>query len=178
VDARQRALALLGGVVGAVAPVHPSNPLWNVTAITGIPRIREWDAVATARAPQLTGDAVHFVATPDGTVIVDEDVPDGSAIPLAEAIEATIRPPYRARGVRHEDGLWAVGALRIDVVALPPDYAGDELELVVKDGRTTLHVDGRPSFAIPPGLPSRDGDHVVRARRLDETLWEAEVGSL
>ena len=180
-DRRQRRLAVLGGLLGAAAPVHPSNPLWGVTAITGIPRLREWDVVASAHSRDLTGAEVHFVAVPDGSVIVDEEVPDGAVIPLAEAVEETIQPPYRARAVRRSDSVWAVGAMRIDVAELPDDFEGQELELVVRQGTRVLHVDGRPAFDVPPGLDalaSGEGDRVVRARRLDETLWEAEVDAL
>ena len=36
--------------------------------IHGVPRPRRWDAVATAAAPGLRGEIVHFVALPDGTL--------------------------------------------------------------------------------------------------------------
>ncbi len=157
----------------------PGSP-WNEVGIHGIQRAREWDAVVTAGAPDLTGDEVHFVALPNGELIVDEDILTGSLTPLARAVEATIRTPYRAHGIRREAGVWAIGALGIDVVALPPGFEGDELELVERDGHRTLHVDGRPAFDVPRELEAlaRSADYVIRAHRLDNTLWEAEVDSL
>ena len=78
-------------------------------ALHGVPRPREWDAIATVAA-ELPGQEVHFTSLPDGTLIVEEDVPDGALTPLAEAIEASINPPYAAEGVtsrRLPLGAWA-----------------------------------------------------------------------
>jgi hypothetical protein len=158
---------------------EPGSP-WNEVGIHGIQRAREWDAVVTVDAPDLSGDEVHFVAAPGGGLIVDEDVPTGSLAPLARVVEETIQPPYRAHGIRRDGAVWAVGALRIEVVALPASFEGDELELVARDGQRVLHVDGMPAFDVPRGLEAlaRNGDFVVRARRLDERLWEVEVDRL
>ena len=157
----------------------PGSP-WNEVGIHGIQQAREWDAVVTADAPDLTGDEVHFVAVPNGELRVDEEVLTRSLAPLARAVEETLRPPYRAHGFRRDGAVWAVGALGIEVVALPTAFEGDELELVVREGQRLLHVDGRPAFEIPAELEAlaRRGDYVVRARRLDGTLWETEVDSL
>ena len=173
----RRGLPVAADLLGASAPMQPSNPLWPVTGVTGIPRERGWDVVASGRAPGLPSDEVHFVAVPDGSLIVDEYVPDGSLAPLAEAVENTVAPPYRAHGVRRSNDVWAVGAIRIDVVELPPELHGDLLELIVRGGQRTLHVDGRPSFVDLPELARLArgaSEYVVRARRLDERLWEAE----
>jgi hypothetical protein len=125
-------------------------PLGEV-GVHGVPRPRRWDAVASAEA-ELPGEHVHFVALPDGTLLVDEDVPDGALAPLADAIEETVRPPYRAQGVRQGRGVWAVAASRIEVRELA-GHEGDELELV-------------------------QGDEVILGRRLDGDLWEIEVSRL
>ena len=124
---------------------HPS-PLGEV-AFHGISRPRHWDVVASAAA-ELPGTEVHFVALPDGTLLVDEDVPDGSLSPLAEAIEESLGPPYRALGVRQGESVWAVAAVRTQVRELAGEE-GDELERV-EDGI------------------------VLRGRRLDGDLWEVE----
>ena len=158
---------------------EPGSP-WNEVGIHGIQQAREWDAVVTADAPDLTGAEVHFVALPNGELIVDEEVPTRSLAPLARALEETIRPPYRAQGIRREGSVWAVGALGIEVVALPVSFEGDEFELVSRAGQRALHVDGMPAFDVPPELDAlaRRGDYVIRGRRLEGTLWEAEVDSL
>ena len=85
-----------------------------------MPRPRRWDAVASAAAPGLTGDSVHFVALPDGTLVVEEDEPDDALTPLADAVEASARA---ARTGRRPSGAaprrWAVAASRITIVAVP-----------------------------------------------------------
>ena len=117
-------------------------------AFHGLHRPREWDTVASARS-ELPGDEIHFTALPDGTLLVEEDVPDGSLASLAEAVEASVQPPYRAEGVRRSEGIWAVAAKRIEVRAFP-GHDGDELELV-------------------------EDDHVILGHRLDGDLFQVEV---
>ena len=158
---------------------EPGSP-WNEAGIHGIQQVREWDAVVSADAPDLTVDEVHFVAVPGGDLIVDEEILTGALAPLARAVEETIGPPYRAHGIRRGGAVWAVGALGIEVVTLPASFGGDELELVERGGQRVLHVDGMPSFDVPRELEAlaRRGDYVIRARRLDDRLWEAEVDRL
>jgi hypothetical protein len=126
------------------------SPLGEV-GVHGVARARRWDVVASARA-ELPVDEVHFSALPDGSLIVEEEVPDGSLTPLAEAIEVTLNPPYRAEAVKREDGVWAVAASRIRVREFP-ETEEDELELV-EDG------------------------NVVIGRRLDGDLFEVDVTPL
>jgi hypothetical protein len=149
--------------------------------IHGVPRPRRWETVATAEAPLLHGDAVHFVALPDGTLVVDEEQPDDSLAPLADAIEERLAPPYRAEAVRRDAERWAVGASRIRVTDLP-GLDGEQAELVAtRDGRV-LTVDGRPRFGSAPALErlgeAVGGEFAVRARRLDGDLWEVEASPL
>jgi hypothetical protein len=161
------------------APVDP-GPHWGATGIHGVPRPRRWDAVASAEAPGLEGDEVRFVALPNGDLVVDEEEPQDTLRPLAEAVEETIEPPYRAEAVRREDDLWAVAARRVEISKI--DAAGDELELVVTGGERTLTVDGQRVFGSVPELDrlgERLGsEYVVRARRLEEQLWEVEASPL
>ena len=120
-------------------------------ALHGVPRPREWDTVASVAA-ELPGDAAHFTALPDGTLLVEEEVPDGALAPLADAVEATIAPPYQAEAVRRDGTVWAVGARRIRVRTFP-EHEEDELELI-EDGQ------------------------VVIGRRLDGDLFEIVVSPL
>ena len=160
-------------------PVDP-GPHWGATGIHGVPRPRRWDVVASTEAPGLRGDAVHFVAAPNGDLVVDEDEPPNTLGPLADAVEETIAPPYRAEAVRRGGDVWAVAARRIEVAEL--DAPGDEVELVVNQGERALTVDGERAFGSVPEferLGEREGaSYVVRARRLDERLWEVEVNPL
>ena len=125
-------LAEEGGLVEEPAP--EPRPSWDAAGIHGVPRPREWDAVAAAEAPDLAGDTVSFTALPDGTLLVDEDLDEGALTPLAEAVEAHLAAPYRAEAVRRGEGRWAVAARRIEVVRLPEDVQGDEIELTSHDG--------------------------------------------
>jgi hypothetical protein len=161
-------------------PLVDPGPHWGVTGIHGVPRPRRWDAVASAQAPGLTGDALHFVTLPNGDLVVDEDEPEDTIAPLADAIEQTVEPPYRAEAVRQREDVWAVAARRVRVAAFEAD--GQELELVASDAGRTLAVDGEREFGSVPELEEigrSEGEHyVVRARRLDKTLWEVEADPL
>jgi len=172
-------LAREGGLVDEPPPID-TRPAPVETGIHGVPRPREWDAVATATAPALRGDEVEFVALPDGTLVVDDDFDDQALTPLADAVEQSLPPPYRAQAVHRGGDTWAVAARRIHVVEMPEPVEGDELELSVADGERTLVVDGQPAFGSVPSLErlSSHDAYVVRARRLDGDLWEVGVSVL
>ena len=162
------------------APIVDPGPHWGNAGIHGVPRPRRWDAVASAEAPGLSGDEVHFVALPNGDLVVDEDEPADTLGPLADAIEQTVEPPYRAEAVRQGEDVWAVAARRVEVAEIEAE--GDELELVVNQAGRSLTVDGVRTFGSVPELEdlgSRDGDaYVVRAKRLDGDLWEVISSAL
>jgi hypothetical protein len=150
--------------------------------IHGVPRRRRWDVVTTVEAPGLSGDAVHFVTLEDGTLVVDEDEPDGALAPLAEAVESNLSPPYRAEAVRRSGPEWGVAARRIELVGLP-GLSGDEAELVkTREGGSVLRVDGQTTLRQAPQLErigaGRGSEYVVRARRVDGDVWEVEAAAL
>ena len=150
-----RVAGLLHGLADGFLSAPPDafgkpSPLGEV-AFHGVHRPREWDTVASARA-ELPGNEVHFTVLPDGTLLVEEDVPDGSLLALAQAVESSVQPPYRAEGVRRSEGIWAVAAKRIEVRAFP-GHEGDEVELV-------------------------EDDHVILGHRLDGDLFQVEVSPL
>jgi hypothetical protein len=150
---------------------------WNQAGVHGVPRPREWDAVVTAEA-ELPGDGVHFVALADGTLIVDEDVPDDALTPLADAVESQLNPPYRAEATRRGERIWAVGARKISVARVTDQIGGDTIELAVQDGERTVLVDGAlalGSFASLESLAAGMASYVIRADRLDGDLWEVAV---
>ena len=147
-------------------------------------RQREWDSVATAEAPELDAAALELTVLPDGTLLVDEEIPEGAAAPLAEAIERSLPPPYQARAVRDEGGLWRVAANRIDVIEVPEEIDGNTVDLVAQgegDERTLL-VDERPTWVEVPTLEAfareRHQDFVLHAERLDGELWAVRVNAL
>lgn len=179
-------LSLDSGAPGSPRGQAAEPPGWDgeprgEPGIHGVPRPRRWDSVATAEAPALRGDAVHFVALGDGTLVVEEDEPDDALAPLADAVESTIPPPYRAESVRRGPTTWAVAASRIAIVEVP-GLRGDEAELVVTREARTLHVDGRPTFGSAPAFEragqAEGAEYVVRATRLDGELWEVEATPL
>ena len=175
-------ISLAGGVgaaTGLIAqPPDRSGEPRGEPGIHGVPRARRWDAVASADAPELKGDAVHFVALPDGTLVVDEEEPDAALTPLADAVEQTIAPPYRAEAVRRGGSVWAVAARRVVVVS-EPGLDGDTAELVVTRGSRSLTVDGVSRVPRAPAFErageAEGPEFVVRGTRLDGDLWEVEA---
>ncbi len=154
---------------------------WNESAITGVARTREWDVTALADAPELEGEEVSFDVLPDGTILVTEEVGDAALTPLAEAVEATLRPPYRAEAVRRTDARWAIAAEAIRVVELP-GQPGDALEITDRAGVRELKIDGERSFGSVPTLELLAGaqfsDYALQAQRLDGDLWEIRLDPL
>ncbi|MDX6450813.1 MAG: hypothetical protein QOH16_862 [Gaiellaceae bacterium] len=149
--------------------------------IHGVPRARRWDTVANTEAPGLKGDSVHFVALADGTLVVDEDEPEGALASLAGAVEQAIPPPYRAEAVRKGPETWAVAASRIAIARLP-GLSGDEAELTATREGRVLRVDGRTTMGSQRELErlgeTEGTEYVVRAKRLDGELWEVEATAL
>jgi len=169
---------------GLEAPPPDARPVTGGTrepGVHGIARQREWDAVATVQAPEISGDELAFDVLPDRTVLVDDEEGDASLAPLADAVERELQPPYHARAVRQSNELWAVAARAIDVVQLP-GRAGETIELSVRGGERTLTVDGAREFGAVPELEALGGgrspDYVVRAERLDGDWWEVKVDPL
>jgi hypothetical protein len=144
-------------------------------------RPREADTVVTVDAPDVEGDAVRFVSLPDGSLLV-EDGPDSSLDTLAAAVEQELRPPYRARGVRRGESMWAVEASRIEVLELPDAPGGDAIDLTRTAEGTILAVDGQPIFGTMPALEERGeregAGYAVHAERLDGDLWEIRAAAL
>jgi hypothetical protein len=166
-------LAREGGL--AMRDPADTRPNWGEVGIHGVARPREWDAVVTVEA-DVEGDEVRFVALPDGVLLVESG--SDAVAPLAEAVERSVEPPYRAEAVRRSAAAWAVAARRIRVLELA-GQDGDELELTFGPEGRSVVVDGRPRFGSLPALePLVEGGGHVRARRLDGPLWEIEATRL
>jgi hypothetical protein len=179
--AREGGLELQRGVDEPTGPpvIDPAHPLWRIAGIHGIPRVREWDAVVTARAAELPGDETDFVALEDGTIFTDDELPDDALAPLADALEGSVEAPYHALALRQDGDVWSVAAMRVSVVEVPEDVPGDKVDLVVNDGERTVLVDDAQSQAEVPSLEEfaggQFGSFVLNATRLDDTLWEVAV---
>jgi hypothetical protein len=164
------------GGLGEPATAPPFTGVIPETGIHGIPRERQYDAVVAIEAPEAQGASARFVGLEDGSLLIEEG--DGDLTALADAIEHEIARPYRATAVRRGETTWAVAAHRLRVVQLP-EPGGDEIELVLNGDEKTLIVDGNRSFGTMPELEQlADGDSVIRAARLDGTLWEVRVDPL
>jgi uncharacterized protein YunC (DUF1805 family) len=126
------------------------------------------------------GDRVEFAALPDGTLVVDDEQGYANLGALAEALESQLDPPYRAEGVRQHEDVWAVAGRRIEVLTLNAE--GEEIELTEHGGERALFVDGTQAFGSIPELEKlgrREGEaFVVRARRIDDDLWEVATDPL
>ena len=160
--AREGGLLLPGGA-------DPRAP-WDKAGIHGMHRPREWDEVATVQA-EVEGEAARFVVL-DGTIVIEEGPDDVE--PLADPLSTD--PPYRAEAQRVGDALWTVGVRRIEVAELR-GRRGDVLELVSRNGVEELSIDGERVFGSIHEL-AREGDYVVRGRRIDGDLWEIEAAAL
>jgi hypothetical protein len=167
-------LARQGGL--PAGPIQePGPPGWMETGIHGVPRAREWDAVVTVEAEGVEGEQARFVALP-GVLVVEE----GEHIePLANAVDQVASVPYRAEAARRGESQWAVGIRELDVVELPEDPGGDEITLTVNDAGRELLVDGAHAFGSLPALErfgeARGPSYVVRAKRVDGSVWEVEA---
>ena len=162
-------------------PLDPARE-WLAAGITGLARGREWDAVATLRAPAVSSDEIAFVALGDGTFVV-ESPGEPDAAPFAAALSESITPPYRALAVRRPE-LWAVGAVRIDVQRLDPDPRGDDLQLTWNRSELALRMDGVPAHPAQAAALERlagtrvRGAYAAHAHRLRGDLWEVSVLAL
>ncbi|MEX2612680.1 MAG: hypothetical protein WD380_03805, partial [Gaiellaceae bacterium] len=174
---------LLAGLVNAQAggflarpPGLDGEPGLGEPGITGASRARTWDAVVSAHAPDLVGETVAFVVLPDGTIVVEQDLPDDSLAPLAEAVEVVLQAPYRAAALRNEGDVWSAVAEKIVIVDLPR-LDGETVDMTVVDGVRTLTVDGVSTIRPLPALDAlveKRGDAVVHAERVDGDLFAVD----
>jgi hypothetical protein len=159
-------------------PPHDTRPRWGEAGIHGIHRFREWDALVRVTGVELDVDEVRFVALDDGTLVVDGDE-DLDLAPWAEAIEQELQLPYRAHAVRADNDAWTAAAEAIELVELPRELEGEQLELTVRQGERMLIVDGAPAFGDTSELDQlgaeRGDDYVVQASRVDGDLWDVRV---
>ena len=148
-----------------------------IPGVMGVGGGRTWDAVVATNAPALTGDRVTFVALDDGTLVINEDLPDGALNPIADQLEEMLEPPYRAAAARGEDDVWTAVAEKVRIVELT-GIPADEVELAVVDGQRTLTFgDEQVDEALPP-LDEIAGEHdavAIHAERVDGDAFAVDV---
>jgi len=148
-----------------------------IPGVMGVGPGRTWDAVVATHAPSLTGNSVTFVALDDGTLIVTEDVEDGSLTPVADQIEEMLAPPYRAAAARGEGDVWTAVAEKVRIVEIA-DIPADELELTVVDGERTLMIgDEQDPRAVPAldELAEEESSVAIHAERVDGDTFIVDV---
>ena len=162
-------------------PVDVSPPAPGVPGFHGLQRPRHWDAVIMVEAPDLPGKETTFVVLEDGSVILDDDLPEPAVEPVAEVLDDLLDAPYRVEAVRRHDDVWAAAARRIEVLELP-GVDGEELMLTMQEGTKALTVDGAAEFGTVTELEryasERYDSFVAEARRLDGTLFEVRISPL
>jgi hypothetical protein len=165
----------------ATEPIDVGPPVPGLPAFHGVQRPRRWDAVVMAEAPDLPGREVTFVVLDDGSVILDDELPEPAVEPIAEELDQVVDAPYRVEAVRRHGEVWAAAARCIDVVELPV-AEGEHLMLTMQDGTKSFSVDGSPEFGTVTELErfaaERYGSYVAEANRLDGDLWEVRVSPL
>lgn len=127
------------------------------TGITGIPRLREWDAVVLVELPELEASALRefeLVAPADGEVELDaaEAVPRRAADHVAAALDAQVPRPYGVLVVRRDRRRWSAGArmLRGETISFRAGLPASSLAVVRPPGEDVQALaDGEP---IDPAL--------------------------
>jgi hypothetical protein len=181
-----RRLELLAAIAGAAGgpPIGSIGLPFDLRARYAVPdaSVRsDWDVVTTAEAAVTLGcDALEFVALADGRLLVDEDVPEGSLIPFAQAVEAALEPPYKAAVVLVEGRLWGIGATRATLIHLG-DVDGDRCEISRVGGNVELTVDGTEAPPTPDAVAALEpftGDVALAAEWLEDSAWIATIWQL
>lgn len=170
-------------------------PRWVEAGVSGVPRGRDWDAVAVVDLPELEGSLaseLSFRVLEDGTVADADELPAGALERIAAELETGVRPPYDVRAVRRGRSDWSVAAreLRLERVPLPEALPGTELAVAVTpEGGRTLLVDGEEPEGLTPELESAFAElerrgrerfpaFVARAERVAPGRWELLVDPL
>jgi hypothetical protein len=169
-------LARIAGIDAEPAvdtPIDP-RPRWSEVGIHGVPRPREWDGVATVDAPELRGDALQFATLEDGTLLEEENPIEQDLTVLADAVEETVEPPYRAQAVRRHGATWVVGTRRLRLVDIP-EAPGNDITVTLLNGTHELVVDRERGFGSVPALEKLGAGHssyVLEAKHLDGDTFE------
>jgi hypothetical protein len=167
-------------------PLEPPAPL--PAGITGVPRVRRWDATALVDVQGLAGaDLVEldFLVLDDGSTVGPDGVGTEALAILAQAVATRVDAPFAARAVRRGAMSWAVGArsIQADVVELEAPDEVQLLEVVVSpEGDVSASVDGEPVGELGPALlaleergRARFESFVARADKVGAGRWAVTV---
>jgi hypothetical protein len=180
--AREGGLDFPRAVQDLAGPLDPRHPFWQVAGIHGVARAREWDAVVAAPAPELPGEELDFVVLEDGTLVVEDDLPEDALSPLADALDEALEAPYHAYAHRREGDVWVAAAVVVDVVEVEEEIDGDSVEIVTRDGERMTAIGGELTdrrIEALEALAEEDFEsYFMEASRIDERLWEVTVNAL
>jgi hypothetical protein len=167
--------------------------------ITGIPRLREWDAVVLVELPELEASLLtefELSAPIEGDVRAraDEGVPRRMLERIAETLDAEVERPYDALVVRKDRRRWSAGARTIrlgDTIELPAGFPATSLEVVrTPEGALETRADGEevdPALApliveVVAALDRRGRERfesfVARADKVANGSWQLTIDPL
>ena len=154
-----------------------SGPI-NIPGLTGgLPLDDPWDTVASASAPDLSGDEARFAVTRDGRTISGGDATPEALQPLARAVGARLEAPFWAVAVPDEGDEWTAAGTAAEVLEISA-VAGDEIEASRVGSETSGRIDGDDADVpaeIAALLQQQDGDTAIVAHRFAGPVWVAEI---
>lgn len=174
----ERLAAAIAGVPFVQLPEGWGRGPINIPGLTGgLPLDDPWDTVASASAPDLSGDEVRFAVTRDGRTISGGDATPDALGPLARAVGARLEAPFWAVAVPDEGDEWAAAGTAAEVLEIS-GATGDDIEASRVGGETSARIDGEEA-ELPPEiaalLQQQDGDTAIVAHRFAGQVWVAEV---
>ena len=166
--------------------------------MTGIPRLREWDAVVLTEVPELEASTLaefELVAPAGGAPSAwgEEAVPPTVVERLATELDAELERPWEALVVRKGPRAWSAGAVAVrgETIDLPEGLPATVLEVVrAPDGDVQALADGEPIGAAPAPLVAdavadldrrgreRFESFVARADKVGAGGWQLTVDPL
>lgn len=168
-------------------------PRWLPVGIHGVPRSREWDAVALVSLPELAGSPLSEVVLrrPDGGALTaDEPLPPPVLERIAHEIDTMVAGGCEAVVLRRGVEEWALAVREAQIEAIDLDLpeAVQEVSVAVgPEGERTVLVDGEEVDPTGPVLGAaerleslgseRHRSFVVRATRAGEA-WSVSVDPL
>ena len=163
------------------------------SGVSGLARIREWDATAIVELPELEADmrtelelTVRAEAVEGGA-----DVPAAAVSRLLGELERSVRRPYAVRAVRQGPLEWLAAARGLKSEAVVLRCPGASLQLAVPpEGDRSVLVDDEP-VSEPFGEPlaaavaelerrgtKRFESFVARADKVEGERWEVTIDPL
>jgi hypothetical protein len=180
------ALERLGLAAAGVSWLYDPPDWWGkpglgIAGLSGSPQQLPWDAFASARAPGLTGDEVHFAVDEEGAIISREGLPESSLDPLADALTEQLGPPFVGVAVPDEADVWVAVANEAEIVKVP-DAPGEEIDMSSVGGVRSTRVDSVDSDVAFPALVElldwQGGDASLIAHRFAGDTWVVELFSI